>query len=104
MTFHYTSDFLKTIDEIYGEDPTVSMVRVSKQVGVNERTIRRTLRDLGLKSYVRRVRALISAKAKVKRVERSIDLLEFLKENPNTVIIFSDKKIFTGITGRPIWL
>ena len=45
---------------------------------------------------MRRVRALISAKAKVKRVERSMDLQEWLKENPNTVIIFSDKKIFTG--------
>ena len=49
-----------------------------------------------LPSYVRRVRALISAKAKIKRVERSMDLQEWLKENPNTVIIFSDKKIFTG--------
>ena len=39
---------------------------------------------------------LISAKAKVKRVERSKDLQDWLRENPNTVIIFSDKKIFTG--------
>ena len=32
---------------------------------------------------------LISAKAKVKRVERSKDLQDWLRENPNTVIIFS---------------
>ena len=87
---------MKTIDEIYGEDPSLSMVHVSKKMGVNERTIRRAVRDLGMRSYVRRVRALITTKAKAKRVERSIDLQEWLKENPNTVIIFSDKKIFTG--------
>ena len=51
---------------------------------------------------MRRVRALISAKAKVKRVERSMDLQEWLKENPNTVIIFSDKKIFTGKKNNPL--
>ena len=39
---------------------------------------------------------LISAKAEVKRVERSKDLQDWLRENPNTVIMFSDKKIFTG--------
>ena len=82
-----TSEFLKTIDELYGEDPTLSMVHVSKKVGVNERTIRRAIRDLGMSSYVRRVRALISAKARVKRVERSKDLQEWLKENPGTGLI-----------------
>ena len=82
-----TSEFLKMIDELYGEDPTLSMVHVSKKVGVNERTIRRAIRDLGMSSYVRRVRALISAKARVKRVERSKDLQEWLKENPGTGLI-----------------
>ena len=49
-----------------------------------------------MRSYVWRCRALISAKTKTKRVERSKELQEWLKENPNTVIIFSDAKIFTG--------
>lgn len=51
--------------------------------------------DIGRRSYVRRFRALISGKAMEKRVERSEELLEYLKANPNTVLIFSDKKIFT---------
>ena len=77
------------------------MVHVAKVLKVGTTTVAKAIKDLGMRSYVRRVRALISAKAKVKRVERSIDLQEWLLENPNTVIIFSDKKIFTG---KPIQL
>ena len=81
------SELLKIIDEMYGEDPTLSMVHVAKVLGVGYTTVGQAIKDLGMKSYVRRVRALISAKAKLKRVERSIDLQEWLKENPDTGMI-----------------
>ena len=44
-----TLGFLKMVDELYGEDPSLSMVHVSKVFGVNERTIRRAVRDLGMR-------------------------------------------------------
>ena len=73
------------------QDPTVSYVQTAKQLGVSRQTVSRGLGDVGLRSYVRRYRALISSGAMVKRVERSEDLLEWICAHPNTVIIFSDK-------------
>ena len=43
-----TPAFLKTIDEIYGEDPTLSMVHVSKMMKVDERTIANAIKKLGM--------------------------------------------------------
>ena len=42
-----------------------------------------------------RFRALISSKTRAIRVDRAEQLLEWLEAHPDTVIIFSDKKIFT---------
>ena len=47
-----------------------------------------------MRSYVRRIRALISTKAKAKRVERSIDLQEWLKENPGTGVKLTNAIIY----------
>ena len=58
-------------------------------------TISRAVKDVGMKSYVIRFRALVSSKAKTMRVERSEQLLDWLHIHPDTVVIFSDKKIFT---------
>ena len=60
-----TSDFLRIVDAMYGEDPTLSMVHVAKELEVGYTTVAQAIKDLGMRSYVRRVRALISAKAKV---------------------------------------
>ena len=54
-------------------------------------TISRSIHQLGLKSYIRRVRCLVSDGAKLKRVERAEELLEYIEAHPNTVPNFSDK-------------
>ena len=69
----------------------VSYVFTAKQLGVSNDTVRRGLADVGMRSYVRRYRALISANATVKRVERAEEMLEWISDNPNTVILFSDE-------------
>ena len=43
-----STDILKIVDEIYGEDPTLSMVYVSKKLNVNDKTVARAVRDLGM--------------------------------------------------------
>ena len=89
---------------MYGEDPTISMHQVAKELRVQDlarvtrQTIASAIKQLGMRSYVRRVRALISAKAKVKRVERSTELQQWLKENPNTVVCLCSKFIHMGQT------
>ena len=86
---------IRVLKETYEADPMVSYGYTAKQLGVSRKTVSRGLGELGMKSYVRRYRALISSGAMVKRVERSEDLLEWICAHPNSVIIFSDKKMFT---------
>ena len=38
---------------------------------------------------------MVSANGKQKRLERCEDLIEWLNEHPSTIIIFSDKKLWT---------
>ena len=59
-------------------------VHTAKRLGVSDWTVRQAVKDVGMKGFVRRMRALVSAKAKVKRVERAQDLLQWLDENPDT--------------------
>ena len=69
----------------------VSYVFTAKQLGVSRHTVSRGLGDIGMRSYVRRFRALISANAMVKRVERAEEMLEWISAHPDTVILFSDE-------------
>ena len=84
-------EMLRVLDEAYKADPMVSYVQMGKRLGVSRKTVSRGVGDLGMRSYVRRYRALISSGAMVKRVERSEEILEWIAAHPNTVIIFSDK-------------
>ena len=78
------------------ENPTKSIRKIAKEVNVSKTTIRIHLKTLGLSSYVRRHRQLLSNAAKVKRVERSKKLLGKLKKStPSQVRIFSDEKNWT---------
>jgi inhibitor of nuclear factor kappa-B kinase subunit alpha len=63
---------------------------------VSRETVRKAVADdLGLKSYVRVPRHLLTAKLKEKRLQRCKKVLAYVKSNGSTVRIFSDKKIFT---------
>ena len=84
-------ELLRVLEETYNEDPMISYTFMAKQLGVSATTISRGVGDLGMKSYVRRYRALITEGAMVKRVERSEEILEYIAAHPKTVIIFSDK-------------
>lgn len=79
------------------DDPTMSMARLSWDLGVGEATVCRSLKeDLGLTSYVRQPRHSLTEKVKERCLERCKKVLNWLKKNPSrsTVKIFCDK-IFT---------
>ena len=65
-----TKEFLSALCSLYGSDSMVSYRTAAVQLGVDKMTIGRAVGQLGMKSYVRRVRCLISTGAKHKRVER----------------------------------
>ncbi len=68
----------------------------ARQFGISQRTICRVIRqDLGYYSYARSCRHAISTGAKTKRLERSRELLRWLRgrgRDGGKVLIFSDKK------------
>ncbi|QQP48937.1 Transposable element tcb2 transposase [Caligus rogercresseyi] len=75
--------------------PTTSMRKQAKNLGVSKDTIRNAVQDLGLVSYVRRRRQLLSDASKETRVMKGKKLLTWMKHNGSTVRIFSDKKLWT---------
>ena len=86
-----SKEFLSSICHAYGADPFLSYTKAADGLGVGKMTISRSIHQLGLKSYVRRIRCLISTNAKQKRVERCEDLVQWLEDHPATIPIFSDK-------------
>lgn len=88
---------VRNIKRIVSRNPRKSMRAIAKQVGVSPRTVRRVVRqDLGLKSYVLRVKQLLTEDMKRKRVEIGQRLLNSLKRGARDKIrIFSDEKLFT---------
>ena len=91
-----TPELIKILKETYEADPLVHYSFTAKQLGVSKQTVSRGLADIGMKSFIRRYRALISTGSKVKRVERAEEMLEWMSDNPSTNIIFSDKIIITA--------
>ena len=86
-----TDEFLKKIGRIFKEKPGQNYTVTALELGVSVRTVRRSADQLGYKSYRHRYRALLTAQMKIKRLERSEELLIWLKtpSNTSTVIIFS---------------
>lgn len=88
--------FLKSLEAAIKADPTVSMRRHAKELKVCQRTIGLAVHeDLGLKSFVRTPRHLLTAVMREKRLDRCKKIMAYIKYNGPTVKIFSDKKIFT---------
>ncbi|QQP55180.1 Transposable element tcb2 transposase, partial [Caligus rogercresseyi] len=71
------------------------MRKQAKNLGVSKDTIRNAVQDLGLVSYVRRRRQLLSDASKETRGIKGKKLLTWMKHNGSTVWIFSDKKLWT---------
>ncbi len=77
-------------------DPTVSARQMARDMDVSHTTILMVLKaDLGLTSFVRTLRHLLTDKIKVKRLDRCGKIRNFLCKGQSLVVIFSDKKIFT---------
>ena len=89
-----TADFMREIGKMFEEKPRQNYGTTAKELGVSAATVRRSAKELGYKSYQHRYRAILSTKAKVKRLERSEDLLDWLAHNKDTIMIFSDEKMW----------
>ena len=91
-----TQAFLDDVENRIKKDPTSSMRKMAAELNVDERTIRKAVHDdLGLDSYARTPRHLLTDTMKTRRLERCKKVLNFFKGNGDTVKIYSDKKIFT---------
>ncbi|QQP57865.1 Uncharacterized protein FKW44_003002 [Caligus rogercresseyi] len=90
-----TPEFLERLKKIK-EDPTKSLNRLLNDFSVDLMSINRVVREhLGLTSYTRTLRHLLTEDMKRKRLTRCKKVLTWLKGNCSIVKIFSDKKIFT---------
>ena len=90
-----TPAFLADLKARYTANPSISMRKMAKIVGVGEKTIRRGVKELGMASKVRPRRQLLTGKQKEKRTVRSKKILSALKKKTrSTVLICSDKKMF----------
>ena len=93
-------EFLQVLKDAFTAAPMTSYRFMAAQLGVSRKTVSRGVKDLNMRSYIRRFRALISSGAQAKRVERAEELLEWISAHPNAVIIFTDEKKFTVDASR----
>ena len=87
--------FLGALKAKIEKDPTTSMRKMAAELQVGVRTVRRAVHDdLGLKSYVRTRRHLLTESMKARRLERAQKVMRYIRRQGPTVKIFSDEKIF----------
>ena len=88
--------FLAGLKRSILSNPKTPLKKLARARHVSSRTIRRAVnRDLGMRSYVRRRRNLLTEKAKETRKERAPGLLRHLKTRGHHVTVFVDEKNFT---------
>jgi transposase len=88
--------FLDTLESSINTDPTKSIRRHAWELAVAPSTILLAVNhDLGLHSYVRTLRHLLTTSLKEKRLDRCKKLVNYLRRHGSIVKICSDKKIFT---------
>ncbi len=74
-------------------DPIRSMQKLAKELNVHEKTVRTAVGKLGLHSYMRRRRQLLTKTSRERCVELGKKLIFWLKKKPpSTVLVFFDKK------------
>ncbi len=87
-----SASFMEVLEAKVAEDPATSQVTLAKEFQTSRRTLQFALKDLGLQSYVRHRRQLLTDSTKAARVTRGKQVLTWLRHNGGTVKIFSDKK------------
>lgn len=91
-----TPRFLAGLKRSISANPNTPMTTLAKNRHVSVKTIHKAVHDdLGLSSYVRRRRNLLTAKAKAIRAERCPKLLSYLKHKAcSKILIWVDEKKF----------
>ncbi len=89
-------DFIDALKTKIAKNPTTSIRKIAVDLKVNPKTVRTTLHDdLGLKSYTRTPRYLLTECIQSRRLEMCKKVLIYIKNHLSTVKIFSDDKFFT---------
>ena len=84
-----TKTFLAGLKRTLKSDPSQPMSKLAQKRSVSRSTISRAVKeDLGMKSYVRRVRNLLTTRSKALRAERCPKLLNHLKHKGGTCPCF----------------
>ncbi len=88
--------FLNSLKAKVAADRTVTIRRPAKNFNMSNCTIRLAIKEgLGLKSFLRTRRHLLTISSKEKRFERCCKILGYFQHQGSTVKMFSYKKIFT---------
>jgi len=92
-----TPELIKRAQDLISEDPGVSLAKLAAILGVSDTTVRRIVKNnLRYKSYILKVRQMLSETAKAKRLARCNLLVCSLKHTAaGRIKFFSDEKIFT---------
>ncbi len=92
-----TPELVQKIAESLERNPRQTMRAIARDSGVSEGTVRTLVRqDLGMQSYARHRRHLISPGAQDRRLDRSKKILNWLKhDGAGLEILHSDEKFFS---------
>ncbi len=84
---------VQEVKDLLVESPTMSMRLIAKDLGVDERTIRRKVKE----ALVRQAKPRLTVKVRHHRIIRAAKLLSNIKSAPppGRVIFFSDERTFT---------
>ena len=92
-----TPAFLQQLRALIEEDPMKSLRQLARELDVSPFLVRQAVHeDLRFKSYVIRVRQLLTDRMKAKRLMIGKQLLSSLKREASGLVrVFSDEKVFT---------
>lgn len=89
-----TDAFVAEIKAEIEANPVRSIRQIARERGVDEKTIRNVIKDIGGKSKAIKQVQLVTPEQAAKRLERAKVILNQLKRNRPGIILFSDEKNF----------
>nr|CDJ96472.1 transposase [Haemonchus contortus] len=90
-----TTANLRRVRERIRRQPSQSAHKMSREMGINESSLRRIIRKLGLKAYKKNKCQKLTDAQKEKRKERSRELLRRFGNGRHLRILFTGEKLFT---------
>ncbi len=89
-------EFVAAVERTVKANPGTPIRQLAKRFNVSSSTMGKTIHaNLGYKSYVLRVRHLLTERQKLARVTRGTKIINSLKSTGGHLRFFSDEKIFT---------